>query len=60
MIVEFEISDETLETLRAIANGADPENNEALQQATYEVLNRTIMCIAAADKNDENTTEPVD
>ena len=59
MKVEIEISEETLETLQAIADGAKPENNEALQLATYEILNRTIMFIAG-DKNDAEPTEPVD
>lgn len=54
MEVKFEISDKTLETLRKIANGAEPKNDPALQQATYEVINRTIEFIANADKSEKN------
>ena len=50
MQVEFEITQETLDTLREIADGAEPENNERLQKATYEIVNRTIMFIAESDK----------
>ena len=55
MKVESEITQETLETLREIADGAEPENNERLQKATYEIVNRTIMFIAESDKNKKNT-----